>query len=253
MNYKNFLKIITFLLLINCTVDNLSVNNENLIIKKNFSNKGFALIYDKKHYDNNLISKKIAERSLIIFQKNLKINTQVKITNILNNKSLIAKVGVSSDYPLFNNSVLSKRIANELGVNINEPYIEIVEIPENSMFIAKKAKTFDEERNVAIKAPVKSISVNNLNKIYVSNEKITVKKKFSYKIKIGDFYFKDTAELMIDRIISETKVVNPKIKKITKDKYRVYLGPFNNINSLQKSYNDINILKFENIEIIKND
>ena len=103
MNYKNFLKIITFLLLINCTVDNLSVNNENLIIKKNFSNKGFALIYDKKHYDNNLISKKIAERSLIIFQKNLKINTQVKITNILNNKSLIAKVGVSSDYPLFNN------------------------------------------------------------------------------------------------------------------------------------------------------
>ena len=253
MNYKNFLKIITFLLLINCTVDNLSVNNENLIIKKNFSNKGFALIYDKKHYDNNLISKKIAERSLIIFQKNLKINTQVKITNILNNKSLIAKVGVSSDYPLFNNSVLSKRIANELGVNINEPYIEIVEIPENSMFIAKKAKTFDEERNVAIKAPVKSISVNNLNKIYVSNEKITVKKKFSYKIKIGDFYFKDTAELMIDRIISETKVVNPKIKKITKDKYRVYLGPFNNINSLQKSYNDINILKFENIEIIIND
>ena len=253
MNYKNFLKIITFLLLINCTVDNLSVNNENLIIKKNFSNKGFALIYDKKHYDNNLISKKIAERSLIIFQKNLKINTQVKITNILNNKSLIAKVGVSSDYPLFNNSVLSKRIANELGVNINEPYIEIVEIPENSMFIAKKAKTFDEERNVAIKAPVKSISVNNLNKIYVSNEKITVKKKFSYKIKIGDFYFKDTAELMIDRIISETKVVNPKIKKITKDKYRVYLGPFNNINSLQKSYNDINIIEFENIEIIKND
>ena len=253
MNYKNFLKIIMFLLLINCTVDNLSVNNENLIIKKNFSNKGFALIYDKKHYDNNLISKKIAERSLIIFQKNLKINTQVNITNILNNKSLIAKVGVSSDYPLFNNSVLSKRIANELGVNINEPYIEIVEIPENSMFIAKKAKTFDEERNVAIKAPVKSISVNNLNKIYVSNEKITVKKKFSYKIKIGDFYFKDTAELMIDRIISETKVVNPKIKKITKDKYRVYLGPFNNINSLQKSYNDINILKFENIEIIIND
>ena len=253
MNYKNFLKIIIFLLLSNCTVDNISINNDNAIIKKNFSNRGFALIYDKIHHDNNLISKKIDDRSLIIFQKNLKINTQVKITNILNNKSLIAKVGVSSDYPLFNNSVLSKRIANELNININEPYVEIVEIPENSMFIAKKAKTFDEERNVAIKAPVKSISVNNLNKIYVSNEKITAKKKFSYNIKIGDFYFKDTAELMIDRIVSETNVVNPKIKKITKDKYRVYLGPFNNINSLQKSYNDIDILKFENIEITKND
>jgi len=31
------------------------------------------------------------------------------------------------------------------------------------------------------------------------------------------------------------------------------LGPFNNINSLQKSYNAISILGFENIEFIKND
>ena len=58
---------------------------------------------------------------------------------------------------------------------------------------------------------------------------------------------------MINRIINETKINNPKIKKISKEKYRVYLGPFNNINSLQKSYNDINILEFENIEIIRNE
>ena len=31
------------------------------------------------------------------------------------------------------------------------------------------------------------------------------------------------------------------------------MGPFNNIKSLQKAFNDINILEFENIEIIKND
>ena len=59
--------------------------------------------------------------------------------------------------------------------------------------------------------------------------------------------------MMIDRIINETVIRNPKIKKITKEKYRVYLGPFDNINTLQKSYNDINILNFENIEIVKND
>jgi len=44
-----------------------------------------------------------------------------------------------------------------------------------------------------------------------------------------------------------------KSKKLMKKKYRVYTGPFNNINSLQKSFNDISILEFENIEIIKND
>ena len=36
-------------------------------------------------------------------------------------------------------------------------------------------------------------------------------------------------------------------------KYRVYLGPFDNINSLEKTYNDISIMQFKNIKIINND
>ena len=215
-------------------------------------NKGFTLVYNQKLFEEGLISNKIDDRSLLIFQKNLKINTNVKITNISNNKSIIAKVGMDAVYPAFNNSVISNRIADELNLKIDNPYIEIVEIIENSMFVAKKAKTFDEEKKVAITAPVKSISINNLNEINDS-KKITIEKKFLYEIKIADFYFNDTAKMMISRIINETDIKNPKIKKISKEKYRVYLGPFNNINSLQKSYNDINILGFENIEIIKND
>jgi len=58
---------------------------------------------------------------------------------------------------------------------------------------------------------------------------------------------------MLSRIKTESLIKDPKINKISNKKYRVYLGPFNNINSLQKSYNDISILKFENIEIMKND
>ena len=253
MNYKIFLSLVFFLHLANCTTINPSINKKNIILKKGFSNKGFALIYNKKLFDNGLISKKINERSLVVFQKKLPINTQVKITNILNNKSLIAKVGRNSNYPSFNNSVLSKRIADELNIDIGEPYIEIVEIVEGSMFVAKKAKTFNEEKNVAIKAPVKSISINDLNIVNVDN-KLTPKNEFSYEIKIANFYFYKTAKMMIDRIVNETAVKNPKIKKITKEKYSVYVGPFNNISSLQKSYNDIiTILKFENLEIIKND
>ena len=59
--------------------------------------------------------------------------------------------------------------------------------------------------------------------------------------------------MLIKRIINETKIKNARIKKISINKYRVYLGPFDNINSLQKSFNDINILEFDNIEFIKND
>ena len=252
MIFNNFFLIIFFLFFVNCSTVNNTLNKKKLILNDGFSNKGFAMVYDQKYFDEGIISKKIEERSLIIFQKNLKKNTQVKVTNLLNNKSLLARVGKNSSYPLFNNSVLSKRIANELDLDPNEPYIEILEIIENSIFIAKKAKTYEEEKNVAKKAPVKTISINDLNNINIDNKK-SIKKIFSYEIKVADFFFNDNAKVMLNRIMNETKIKNVRIKEITKQKYRVFLGPFNNINSLQKSYNDISILEFENFEIIKND
>ena len=217
-----------------------------------FINKGFSLIYNDKFYYDKVISKKIDERSLVIFQKNLKKNTIVKITNILNNKSIIGTVGSNADYPLFNNAVLSLRIADEIGLNENEPYVEILEVLEDAIFVAKRAKTFEEEKKVADKAPVNNINISDLN-TKQANTKNELSKKFSYEIKIADFYFNDTASLLVDRIVKETMIKDIKIKKINEKKYRVYAGPFNNINSLQKSFNDISILEFENIEIIKND
>jgi len=252
MFYKNILLITIFLILTNCTTGSLVKNKKNVVIVNAYSNKGFALVYNEKLYEQKIINKKIADRSLMIFQKNLKFNTQVKITNILNNRSVIVTVGKKSKYPSFNNSVLSMRVAEELDLDASQPYVEILEILENSIFIAKKAKIYDEEKSVAVKAPVNNISINNLNIVKKNNEINTIT-KFSYAIKIADFYFNDTALLMVKRIETESLIKNPKIKKISDKRYRVYLGPFNNINSLQKSYNAISILGFENIEFIKND
>ena len=252
MFYRNFLFIGILLFLFNCSTETLITNKPNIISISGYSNKGFALVYDQKLYDQKIVTKQINERSLIIFQKRLKPNTQVKITNIINNKSLIGTVGKNSIYPLFNNSVLSKRIADELELDINQPYVEILEVLQNSVFIAKKAIIYDEEKKVADKAPVNTISINDLNAVK-KNKLETSSMKFLYNIKIADFYFNDTALMMVKRIKLETVIKNPKIKKISAKKYRLYLGPFNNINSLQKSYNDISILEFENIEIIRNE
>ena len=252
MFYKSILSLIIFLLLANCTNGNLDTNKLGTSFLNGYTNKGFALVYSEDYYQQKIIDKKIDERSLIIFQKNLKINTQVKITNIINGKSIIGSVGKNSIYPSFNNYVLSIRIARELNIDINQPYVEIFEILDNSIFVAQKAKTYDEEKSVAIKAPVNDISINDLNLKKKKDDK-NVNMNFSYTIKIADFYFKDTALMMLNRIDAESPTNKPKIIKISDKKYRVYLGPFNNINSLQKSYNDISILQFENIEIIKND
>ena len=252
MSYRNILLITFYIFLTNCTSTNFINNDLNKTIINSYSNKGFALVFNEDLYNQKIINKKIEERSLIIFQKNLEINTKVKVTNILNGKSIIATVGKNSLYPSFNNAVVSLRIAEELDLDIKQPYIEVLEILENSIFVAKKAKTYDEEKNVAVKAPVNEISINDLNKIDKNKQK-NLNIKFSYTIKIADFYFKDTALMMQNRIRKESLVINSKIEKISDNRYRVYLGPFDNINSLQKSYNDISILEFENIEFIKND
>ena len=216
-----------------------------------YSNKGFALLYKDNLKKSKLLNKKIDERSLIIFQKNLKKNTSVKITNLLNNKSILAKVGSDSRYPNFYNSVISQRIFDELELNENEPYVEVSTVSENSTFLAKKAKMYDEEKKVADKAPVDGISISDLNQDKKKEKKIKETGKFIYIIKIADFYYEKTAKLMQKRIKDELNIKNSKIKQISNTNFRVYMGPFENLKSLKNAFDDINPLNFENIEIIK--
>ena len=53
------------------------------------------------------------------------------------------------------------------------------------------------------------------------------------------------------RVKNEFKVDEVIINKLSKTKFRVYLGPYGNLNSLKNAFNKISILNFENIEIIK--
>ncbi len=159
MNYRFILILI---LLTSCATYDVENKQKIMTFEKTFSNAGFAIVYDESLKNNNIISKKLDERSMLIFQKSLKKNTFVKVTNVLNNKSVIAQVSLKSNYPIFYNSVISKRIAEEIELDVNEPYILIKEINKNSTFIAKKAKTFDEEKKVANKAPVDGITINTI-------------------------------------------------------------------------------------------
>ena len=173
MNYKKL--IIIFLLTCSCATNNINKSVDQKIIHQQvYNNKGFALLYKDDLKKQKLINRKIDERSLIIFQKNLKRNTSIKITNLLNNKSILAKVGSNSKYPNFYNSVISQRIYDELELNENEPYVEISTVSENSTFLAKKAKMYDEEKEVADKAPVDGISISDLS---INKKKKTKLKK----------------------------------------------------------------------------
>ena len=56
---------------------------------------------------------------------------------------------------------------------------------------------------------------------------------------------------MSNKIKSEVKLKNIKIIELTKTNYRLLLGPFSDIQSLKDSFEKMNSLYFENLEIIK--
>jgi len=246
-------RILTFLLFIilnSCVTPSVEKKESSTTPKSFFVSKGFALVYNEDLYQEKLLKGKIEDRSLTIFQKNLKKNTKVKITNLINSKYIIANVGKKVEYPYFYNSVISRRISNKLEINELEPYVEIKELLEGSSFIAKKAKTYDEEKNVATKAPIDEIQIKDLSNINKNKIKQN-KRKFNYIIKIADFYFEKSANQMKSRIIEETSIKNVYINKLSETNFRVFLGPYIDLNSLKNSFNAIIVLQFDNIEIIK--
>ena len=252
MNYKSLL-IASFIFLLGCEQNNFNKNVIDQEILTKYKNSGFALVYDAVLKKEKKISKKIDNKSLFIFHKSLKKNSFVKITNPINQKTVIAEV-ISSNVKFsdFYNSVITLRIVEELSLDLNDPYIDLILISQDSTFIAKKAKTFEEEKKVAEKAPVDGITIDNLGDTNLKNNESIKDKIFNYSIKIADFYYKGSAENMSKRIINETNINNPIIKRISDTKYRVLLGPFNDIKKLKDSFNEIKSLDFENIEILKN-
>tara|TARA_B100000674_G_scaffold267814_1_gene221072 strand:- start:58 stop:807 length:750 start_codon:yes stop_codon:yes gene_type:complete len=248
MSYR-ILIIIAVFFIQSCDISNKSLSKKvDVEVKSKYRNSGFALIYS----DNLNNIKKLEDRSLKIYHKSLKKRSKVKITNPKNGNSLIAEVKSNKvQFSNFYNSILSTRIVEILELDIKEPFVEIILVSKNSTFIAKKAKTFDEERTVAQKAPVDGIQINDLNfKEKKSSKKVN--KIFSYSIKVADFYYKNTAETMMDRIKKETTLQNINIVKLSKTKYRLLIGPFNDIKSLKKSFEKMNFLNFENLEILNN-
>ena len=277
MNFKIILQLLLFIIFIGCkqlettqkktiktepdtstaetTLKSSDENDEDsskYIFDREYTNQGFALIYDENLFNKKSISKKLDNRGLFIFHTKIRKNSFVKITNPENTKTVIAQViSNKAIFSNFYNSVITKRIVDELLLDENEPYVELSLISNESTFVAKKAKTFDEEKKVAQKAPVDGITIDNLGTVEKKELPKTSQSNFLYSIKIADFYYKDSAENMIQRIKDETKITNPVIKKLSQTKYRVLLGPFNDIKKIQESFDEIEKLNFENLKIIK--
>ena len=237
-----------FIILLASCADYNGTNSKTAKQKKYFSSSGFALIYSDKYFNDSVVNKKINNDEIVVMHSSLRLNTPVKIINPLNSKEIETKIHKKATYPNIFSVVISSRISFILNLDINDPFVELVEIKKNKKFIAKKSNTFEEEKNVSDKAPVDEVKMDVL-----SNQDNEVQKEIetNFNILINDFYYFDSANSLKNSLINKIKDKSIKLKKINNNKYRLYAGPFKNFNTLKKTYISLNNLGFDNLNIYK--
>tara|TARA_Y100000590_G_scaffold49390_1_gene52244 strand:+ start:3535 stop:4290 length:756 start_codon:yes stop_codon:yes gene_type:complete len=250
MNLKKLISLFVSIIFIGSCADYKTNKTSQLKERKYYSSKGFALIYDDDLYSNKTVNKKINNEKIIVMHNFLKKNTPIKIVNPDNEKFIETKISQKAKYPKIFNLLISEKIASVLELNYDNPYIEILETKKNKTFIAKKSNTFDEEKNVAEKAPVDEIKMDILLENQSDTEKKSIKEE-NFILVISDFYYEDSAITLKNELEKKTKTNFFFVKKINNKKYRLFAGPFKNFNALKISYISLNNLGFEDLNIYR--
>jgi len=250
MKFQKIIILNLFFLFISSCADYKYNTQTNKKEKSYYSSTGFALIYEESLYTDKIIKKKINNEEIYIIHNLLRANTPIQISNPDNSKFILTKVNKKSEFPKIFNVLITKKIADILNLDENNPFVEINEVKKNKTFIAKKSNTFDEEKNVAETAPVDEITMQDLTENNSEN-KNKIKKRYNYFLLIGDFYYHESASNLKDDLLKKVKSDKFFIKKITENSHRLGLGPFKNFKALKSTYISLNNLGFDNLDIYK--
>tara|TARA_B100000575_G_scaffold286418_1_gene283165 strand:- start:427 stop:1164 length:738 start_codon:yes stop_codon:yes gene_type:complete len=245
MKYK---AILILLILSACSPQLITLNK-----KEPYAANGFAYIYNEFDFSNKIIKGKMNNDNLQISHQNLKTGTLIKISNPKNKESLVLKNIKRIRYPEFYKILITEAVAKKLELDKNLPILEIVEVKKNKSFIAKEAKTFNEEKKISTKAPVENIQISN-----ISRQKNKKNNKISEQIYIllGSFYSIETANFLKQRItkdVPEFNINKLKIKKNSIKENLVISGPYNSINSVKNDYILLKTFGFEELDIFLNE
>mgnify|MGYP001219638133 CR=1 FL=1 len=176
-----------------------------------YEKKGFAKIIK----NDNIISS---------FPK----GTILRITNIKNKESMVITTNEKSKNLGSRVITLPDSILKELKLSKNLPLIHMQSLRKNKIYIAKKTKTYEQEKRVNKKIKIEKINVMNLSEEKKNNDKIY--------LSFGPFFNKTYANQMY-------KVLNLKIdnrnlifKDYKDDNYIISIGPLNNLKEYDKIY-----------------
>ena len=220
---------------------------------KLYSAKGFAYIYNDFDYREKIIKGSMSNDKMQISHQNLRTGTLIKIINPKNNETMVLKNIKRIKYPDFYKILITKPVAEKLNLDPNLPLLEIIEVKKNKLFIAEKAKIYNEEKKIPSKAPIASVQISNISK---NKSKTLTKITEEIFIHIASFYSLDVAKFLEQRIIKEVTDYDSKklkLKKINNKETQVISGPYTSVNLLKNDYIKLKNFGFEELDIFINE
>jgi len=198
----------------------------------------------EKSYNYERIGFAESTRNEYVVHQSIVPDSQIKITNLLNEKNIIVNINKNSNYKKEREIIIPNKYFDLLELNPNLPIVKIETIRTNKTFKADTAKIFEEEKKVMQNIETKNVDIVDLSKNNSSKD-YNLKKIIIY---YGDFTFKNSALDLVSLLKKETKNINPTIIQINK-KFRVKAATINDINEFDIFFNKIVNTKFENYNI----
>jgi hypothetical protein len=200
-------------------------------------------------YENNNTYEKIGfvefTKNDDVIHRNIKPNSKVKITNLLNKKNLVVEVNKNSNFKKEREIIIPNKYMDLLELNYNLPIVKIETLRTNKTFKADTAKIFDEEKKINQNVEVKNVDIIDLSK----NNSLKNNNLNKLIIYYGDFAFKNSALDMVSLLKKEIKNLNPTVIQVNK-KFRVKVATINDINEFDIFFSKIVNTKFDNYNII---
>ena len=200
-------------------------------------------------YENNNTYEKIGfveiTKNEDVIHRNIAPNSKIKITNLLNKKSIVVEVNKNSNYKKEREIIIPNKYIDLLELNYNLPIVKIETLRANKTFKIDTVKIFEEEKKISQNVEIKNVDIVDLSKNYSSKNNNLNKLIIYY----GDFTFKNSALDMVSLLKKDIKNVNPTVIQVNK-KFRVKVASINDINEFDIFFNKIVNTKFDNYNII---
>ena len=136
MNIKKIILAFVYINLLYSCADYSANKSVQKKVRQYYSSSGFALIYEDNLYIQKVVNKKINNEDIKVMHSLLKTNTPIKIINPANSKVIETKIYKKANYPKIFTIVVSERIASILELDLDNPFVEVIEVKKNKTFVA---------------------------------------------------------------------------------------------------------------------